>query len=521
MAQKTKNNKKLTRDEKFMQKKAEITEKVFDILCDNKNYKKKFIDKTLRKYGRKLARLDLLQNHVYRPVVFFDIDNSKEDAPNGSLSYETKISGVSMIQLNIDRVSSIIKNTKNTQEKAVAITNFMQTVLHEVDHVYQHEVCKKSKKIKGFVPVDAYKYSLEFLAKDILGKEYYKKGENYWKMLFERNAREQGFSNSLDIMKVLAPGEKLKYFYTKDRMNSILNDVYLEPESLTDVNGKFVGRYTLNNRIAADAISNNPKLLNRYPMLKKAFNKDGSRKHLYQTIQESARAEKLIKLNPFLSKEKKAEKLKETNKLYSEIFVQSFDFVDKNEIDKTCKIAGKTAFNKMIDKVEVYEANELKDLVSNIKSEKMIREKFDMDQAYVDDIYYKRMSYARYVEKDNRESFEFLRNGIASNPHKKLSFSKAKEIINKDKQNVKKNLRAIYRSESKPTKKYVPSKVSEMKKTYSDYEFDGDLEEMRDLSEQYKELEKSKVQNRDKVRDEYDDLSKTINEKEKTNGIKE
>ena len=44
---------------------------------------------------------------------------------------------------------------------------------------------------------------------------------------------------------------------------------------------------------------------------------------------------------------------------------------------------------------------------------------------------------------------------------------------------------------------------------------------MRDLSEQYKELEKNKVQKRDKVRDEYDDLSKTINEKEKTNGIKE
>jgi|GEM_PF-7007960 len=60
-----------------------------------------------------------------------------------------------------------------------------------------------------------------------------------------------------------------------------------------------------------------------------------------------------------------------------------------------------------------------------------------------------------------------------------------------------------------------------MKKTYSDYEFDGDLEEMRDLSEQYKELEKNKEQKRDKVRNEYDDLSKTINEKEKTNGIKE
>ena len=58
------------------------------------------------------------------------------------------------------------------------------------------------------------------------------------------------------------------------------------------------------------------------------------------------------------------------------------------------------------------------------------------------------------------------------------------------------------------------------KKTYSDYEFNGDLEEMRDLSQQYKQLEESKVQKRDRIRDEYNELSMSIYEKEKNNGIK-
>ena len=48
----------------------------------------------------------------------------------------------------------------------------------------------------------------------------------------------------------------------------------------------------------------------------------------------------------------------------------------------------------------------------------------------------------------------------------------------------------------------------------------GDLDQMRDLEQQYKGLEESKIQKRDRIRVEYDDLSKSINEKEKNNGIK-
>ena len=43
---------------------------------------------------------------------------------------------------------------------------------------------------------------------------------------------------------------------------------------------------------------------------------------------------------------------------------------------------------------------------------------------------------------------------------------------------------------------------------------------MRDLSQQYKQLEESKVQKRDRIRDEYNELSMSIYEKEKNNGIK-
>lgn len=514
MAQSKKNNKRLTRQEKYMQKKVELSEQLYDKICVDKKYKKKYLTKVLQTYGKKLAKLELAQNGVHRPMLFFDIPNKKPGAPNGSATFRGKIPGFSAISLNYDRVVSNIRNTNSERDKAVILTNFAQTVLHECTHIEQHEVCEKSKKIDSFVPEDVYKYSLEFLAKDTLGNQYYKKGDNYWKMLFEKNAREEGFAKSLDILSKLITPDEMNYFYENKKMDDILNDAYLEPEELSDQNGELKDRYTLNNRIAAHAIKQNPKLLNKYPILKKAFNKDGSRKHLYQTIKENARAEKMIKLNPFISSAKKKEKLTQVNDLYSEIFSQSFDFVDRKEIDKTCKVVGKVAFNAMIDKVEVHENNSLKQLVKDIETEKMIREKFNFDSVSINNIYYQRMEYAKHVEKDNAKAFTYLRNGIASNPHKKLSTINAKKIIDKDKEIVKNNLKS-----NNPASRST-SKNLETKQTYSSYEMVGDLDQMRDLKQQYKSLEDSRVQKRDAMRESYDDLSKSINEKEKNNGIK-
>ena len=518
MAQQTKNDKKLERERQFLNKKVELSKNLYRLICNNKKYKASYLTKVLKAYGKELAKLELKQCGIHRPVVFLEVNNKKPLAPNGSARYKTKIPGISAISLNYDRAVQSIRDTSSPQEKAIILTNFAQTVLHESTHIEQHEVCEKSKKIKDFCSSDAYKYSQEFLAKDVLGNRYYKKGENYWKMLFERNAREEGFAKSIEILRKLSTPEEMNFFYTSEKMDDVFNDAYLEPESLSDVDGELIDRYTLNNRIAANAISKNPKLLKKYPILKKAFNKDGSRKHLYQTIKECARAEKMLRLNPFLSSDKRKEKIAESNALYSEIFVQSFDFVDKKEIDKTCKVAGKVAFNAMISKVEINEKNKLKDLVSNIHSEKMLREKFNVDTPNINNIYYQRMEYAKYVEQDVNESIDYFRKGIAANPHKKLSLLNAKKIVDKDKQLVKNNLK--HKRFAPISNKRTVYHSYDEKKTYSDYEFNGDLEEMRDLSQQYKQLEESKVQKRDRIRDEYNELSMSINEKEKNNGIK-
>lgn len=514
MAQEKKNNKKLSREEKYMQKKVELSEQLYKKICTDKKYKKSYLTKVLKEYGKKLAKLELAQNGVHRPILLFDIPNNKIDAPNGSARYKGKIPGISAISLNYDRIVDNIRSTNSQRDKAVFLTNFAQTVLHECTHIEQHEVCEKSKKIESFVPEDAYKYSLEFLAKDTLGSRYYKMGDNYWKMLFEKNAREEGFVKNMSILRKLCTPEEMKFFYENDKMDDILNDAYLEPESLSDQSGKLEDRYTLNNRIAAHAISNNPKLINKYPILKKAFNKDGSRKHLYQTIKENARAEMMVKYNPFISSTKRKEKLKQVNDLYSEIFSQSFDFVDRKEIEKTCKVVGKVAFNAMIDKVEVHENNSLKELVSNIETERMIREEFNVDSKNIENIYYQRMAYAEYEEQTNKKAFKRLRDVISTVPHKKLSALNAKKIIDRDKEVIKKNLA------SKNPASRTGRNSLETKQTYSSYEMVGDLDQMRDLEQQYKGLEESKIQKRDRIRVEYDNLSKSINEKEKNNGIK-
>ncbi len=43
MAQQKKNNKKLSREEKYMQKKVELSEEIYQKLCDKKRYKKSYI----------------------------------------------------------------------------------------------------------------------------------------------------------------------------------------------------------------------------------------------------------------------------------------------------------------------------------------------------------------------------------------------------------------------------------------------------------------------------------------------
>ena len=517
MAQQKKNNKKLSREEKYMQKKVELSEEIYQKLCDKKRYKKSYIEKLLKRYGKKLARLELAQNKIRRPIIFFDINNKKEDAPNGSMHYRGRIPGISAISLNYDRVIDNIRNTNSPRDKAIYITNFAQTVLHECTHVEQHEVCEKSKKLDAVTPEYAYKYSLEFLAKDTLGNKYYKRGDNYWKMLFEKDAREEGFSKSLDILSNLIKPNEMHFFYTNDKMDDILNDAYLEPESIYDENGVKRNRDNLNNEIAIDAIGKNPALLKRYPILKKAFNKDGTKKHLYQVIKDNARAEKMVKLNPFLSQEKRNKKMKEVDDLYSEIFKHSIRFYTSEEIDKTCKVVGKVAFNSMIDRIEIHEKNSIKKLVEDIETEKMIRERFKVDAESIQDIYSKRMAYARYTERETDKEFVEIRDFIAKNKHSKVSVINAKKIIDADNEIIKKNIES--RSYNNETRSKTSSN-HEIAPSFSEVTFDCDLDQMRDLEQQYKGLEESKIQKRDRIRVEYDDLSKSINEKEKNNGIK-
>lgn len=521
---KTKVNADLSRrDLKYVKKKAQVTEKYFGDIIAHPDMSDKKLRKDLEGFVKNIVKLELKQEKIPVKVKFLEMT---KEGTNAS-TRKTKKASEYEIRINYNNIMQEIRACQTQEELEMVCTQFMQTCLHECTHVEQRYYISESNKSKNITPEYGYKYSLEFLVKEKLGKEYYKKGENYWNMLFERDARLAAFLKSSKITNELSQSNFSYEFFDTERILSLGNDTTREQNALSDQYGNYVDREDLNNQFAAELIKDEPELLDEYPLLKDAFNKDGSRKALYQTIQEAAAARGKIKLNPFIIGKNRKEKLKDVQDLYGEIFYETLgNFATEKDINLALKMVGKRAFKTMLTESQKHYENQSVDMRRNIKYERELYRRFPNDKLphEIDYMYNQKMNFVALKEQEVKGNISAVRSLVTSKPITKMKLANIMYQESKDKERIELNYqrktskqysqKQNVRSASRPVYDLAEAEVNEKAPEFDESQLNSDLIEARSLSKLYKDLESSERANFEEVKSIYYALEKENKEKE-------
>ena len=505
MSNNPKKEKLSKREQKYLEKKSKLFLSTFPKICNNKRLSFNAYGKILKKFVKKCVKYDLNQSNIHKIVLFDKIKNTK-DAPNGLTA--SRGSFLSYVGINYARTINDLKKAKTPEDKAVILTTFSQTIFHESEHIKQREVARKASKLKDIAPEYAYKYGIEFACKDFLKQDYYKKEDNYKNMLHERDARIAGFAKTSDVLVMLNNRKEVRDFYDKDRIKSILEDTFRESNMLTDVNGNLVDRQEYNNQVLAAAIKENPKIIKKYKVLQKAFNKDGSRKLPYQTVKDYLKSAFTIKANPFLNSTVKKDKLTDLQNLYGEIYTETLNhYCDEKEYILSCKMVGKDSMMQMIRIAKKHAKNYEKDLVESAEFDYEIKERFDGSNPKNSRIKYMKLQYVNDISEQNQK---------ALNEYLEYTRSlKTKEFSNIEKLKQDKIQHLAVKSRAKSQKIKGRSKAVYMPKAGYDKETEEhinssdsiitseQLQEMIDLRDNYKNLESKNLENLEEAKSQY------------------
>lgn len=505
MSNNPKKEKLSKREQKYLDKKTELFLATFPKICNNKTLSFKEYQKILKNFVKKSVKYDLKQSNINRIVVFDKIKNTK-NAPNGLTTSRARL--LSYVGINYARTINELKNAETPKDKAMILTAFSQTIFHESEHIKQREVARKASKLKDIAPEYAYKYGIEFACKDFLKQDYYKKEDNYKNMLHERDARIAGFVKTSDVLVMLNNKKEVRDFYDKDRIKSILEDTFRESNMLTDVNGNLVDRQEYNNQVLAAAIKENPKIIKRYKVLQKAFNKDGSRKLPYQTAKDYFKSSFKIKANPFLSSSVKKEKLNDLQNLYGEIYTETLNhYCDEKEYILSCKMVGKSSMMQMIQIAKKHAKNYEKDLVDSAEFDYKVKESFEGSNPENSRIKYMKLQYVKDISEQNQQTLNEYLDYTRS--------LKTKEFSNIEKLKQDKIQQLAVKSRAKSQKIKGRSKAVYMPKAGYDKETEENinssdsiisseqLQEMIDLRDNYKNLESKNLENLEEAKSQY------------------
>lgn len=467
---------------------AKLGYKYFKEICEHEN----------KIYGiKKKTKISLIDPKKY---------DSPKDAPNGYTHYNPKDAPVG---LNLERFTTNVLNSNTTKDIITNCVSLSSTAFHESYHQCQFHVCidKLGKKTNNLdfldnsflTPKQVFTVSVEQALSDLLGEQYYEKDDNYFKILFERDARETGFDKAYSIANVLSKNPK-KYF-NSSTYNRLFKDAFLDNEKITSLNDENKKRYTINLLQLEDELIKNPQMLKVYPALRLAFNKDGHAKPLHEIVTDFNKRRTVIKNNRFLSKQDKLSKREDLNELYSEVFLGSLYCQPEDSIKDSIRHVGKGPIKELCQITKSYSERNTKQLLEYAKTERNARAKIlSQKKESIDEIYYRRVE---AINKDASEKNKLM-SMVTEHVDEQIATKMSEEQIekfNKLVEEVKRN--------------YVEPKTykSRTEKNAHIYEENSYLTEMRDLRDSYKERENDLVAKRDSIREEYTSISKEKTEK--------
>ena len=508
--------------ERIDTKKAMIVKEYMNKFCKNKaSLKTSAMKKELKKFAKQMVKLEKRKYGIHNHV---SIKETKNNRIYGSLSYgkgpglyrdsnkNVKVRFGTVMNLNYSTVVAKLKSN-DISDRTDGFIKYMETIHHESGHLEQHVATEGSKKVKDISPEYALKYALEFVSISAQRENYYKKGDNYYNMLIEKNAREKGITNTFNVLGKSNKKNIVKKGVLK-RLDGMLQDEFVELQDLESDDGR-EDRFSYTNEIADEAIKKNPNYIKRMPILNKIYTKDGNRKPIYQIVRENAMETRKIQYNPFIPRKVKDKRIQEVQNVYSEAFAAKLDTCTQEEFEFAGKMLGKKPLQRMIKITAKHYERKYNEFAKSAEDEREIRENITGMTRLGRTMYRERLEdnegrYAPYIETLQQAS-EFTQNMNT----RKMSESEIRRQLKIDNLNVKNNIKKNKLKGNSKNIKLNENASFEHEVTESDLKVSVDLEEMRSLKEEYSENKKYNMAKLEQVQDEYHDIEEKNIDKNK------
>lgn len=258
------------------------------------------------------------------------------------------------IRMNIGPIESDLSDD-SAMTRIKACQEFVKTVFHELRHFRQFLMTQLN-----ISSTEALSFARDFVLTDFIEDDFYT--NNYKNFALEADANESEAVEFMDItginnnqtlrQKALGTRRKLVGMYKADSY-SIDGNYYWDSHGFKD-------RDIVSINILDDIITKkgNTQVIEKYPILSKEYNSDGSKKTAYQLFQNMFAEEFEYTQNPDLSESERLVLIKDSREMYYELLIRALDKCSKDETSKILTDFGKTRINKVLTDMKRYFDNQ-------------------------------------------------------------------------------------------------------------------------------------------------------------------
>lgn len=499
-------------NERYISKEKELTEK---FISNIKSTKAKIYNdgymandqsivnelyKSAYEYAKSMSKLENKKYGIKKEVVINSIN--PENYANeiyGSTSYDKS---KSIIDINFSDFMKDVIDSKSQEETIITCLNLSSTIFHECYHQCQHYVCRdmlmKDKIIDNefIVPHKVFSTSVELALNELMFDDYYSKSGNYFKILFERDARVIGYKKTFEMMEKIF--DNPSQYMNKSIYTDLVKDMYLENEKMTNINGDLKDRLLVNIQQLETVFVTSPEKLADFPALSLAFNTDGHIKSLDQIAKDFNMRREIIKNNKSLPEDVKKAKANNLNDLYSEVYLNTIGYQSDESIKESIANIGIEPIKELSVLAKNYSNKAAKEQVIAAKVERKFLEDNPQLNINPNEVYEHRINSLKESDKERL---------LLINRVSKYIGEPDIEEIDKEAPSIDTYEQDVPEIE---VKENASPKISNFT-TFSDFY----LTQMRDLRDSYKKREESLILNRDYYRELLGEKSKdSIEEKE-------
>lgn len=506
------------RNKKINEKKYLITEKYIRKLCDTeKQLDDKIIKKYLKSYARKMSNLEMRKYGFFRFLKIQELkSNENAGFEHGIFKDGSLIRTNPIMLINYNKYINNVKD-KDKYTKREVFLKYVQSIHHELGHLEQHVAIEKCGKLEDVSSVDALKYAIESAKCDI--EQENKK--DYFREISEENARQKGLNAVLDIFKGKRECKDYINEMIKMKLEMTTNEYLLDLEEY-DENGIVSDRTTRNSKVIDESYYGHRKtFLKEYPILKKMYNMDGSRKNMYQLAMEFEAQKKKINNNIFLSFKKKYEKSSEMSDLYSEMFWNSLSQSDNDDIIFAKKMIGDEMFDSMLSMTRKYHNREYRKYKTLARNKYLLSKQIYGNDTKNLDRYNDITKTINYKYNSISQILSGVEDFSRDNPVEKMSNDEIKQEIREDRNKIRNVIKKDYKYQ-KNDAKYVDLTVYENKsQSTNEHILDVNLGSMRDTRDEYRDYKKILLIDQEETKKEYYELLEMENNQKEIDANKE